>query len=864
MMNQYLVDFVRKNVWCNPFMDNQWVLALRRITRRIGELNRFTLMDRVCNLPERQVRFHVFQIGQVGPQLLGLLSPTPIWTVEEWFKLSDVMMEKKLIANFYDTRGVNYPRDSVYYKFTNERALILAVKEDRMIPVNLGADDFYLRVYSNSFFESSRADEAEENIEVLNFKIRTISDILPVQSAYLAQSAKKGFTYAYQNGRVVSHLDAVNLRVNDTIELVRDGSVKRLVSFNIQDLNSFESTLDNVFKYLLHYNNGLDDNIDFQDDIDIHIQAPVGVDRFAGLYYHRNDVTSHRMVTHRDYSVPVNHVTYVVDRVKELVENAPADGGTYRLQMVIREAGYHRQLVFENNRIFELYKLDDDKALAAMVGLESSLPLWRAENLEMSAYTQAMRVKWNEIDQVMTQEVLGYNGMSKITGDTPSKTVLSSGHQMTAVPEGLQKRSTAYLYDFNGHLIGSQLHSNQQYLIASNPNTRLAEIIYGHGSDSPEVAFGTNNVPIPLEYNYRVYQCLIVAGEEDNNWVEITDNGSYSIVNNQVVLNAPNGDEFLMVRNDGSFLDISLNLTPQAGNLFFTLYEIQDRGMGEGAKQYTLPVPLGELDVWLNGKSLIRGLDYIYQFPKITIINKIHLNQPSNQVQHLRVRFTGFAVDGQLDPIEDFGFINHGFLSNNNRHDIRDDKVLRITVRGSLKHRDDIQFSEEHAGISITNPTNGWPYQIKDIVVPLHGLENENTYTARTKSIEIDEAVSDYLTLKLPEPERGMNAVVQKYVLFSPFFSRIIHGLKEGTLTGPFEQNLSDAQIMQICQPFEHLLLVDPLNEDLNMDYRYITVHPHCNDFVMSLNFFHYRFLNRVVGIYGRNMIDLSTYVSIE
>lgn len=84
-----------------------------------------------------------------------------------------------------------------------------------------------------------------------------------------------------------------------------------------------------------------------------------------------------------------------------------------------------------------------------------------------------------------------------------------------------------------------------------------------------------------------------------------------------------------------------------------------------------------------------------------------------------------------MDEIDDFGFVEHGFLSNNNRHDIRDDKVLRITLNGSLKDRNDLQFSEGHDGISIVNSLNGQPYQIKDIIVPLKQLVNENTYSLR-------------------------------------------------------------------------------------------------------------------------------------
>jgi hypothetical protein len=71
----------------------------------------------------------------------------------------------------------------------------------------------------------------------------------------------------------------------------------------------------------------------------------------------------------------------------------------------------------------------------------------------------------------------------------------------------------------------------------------------------------------------------------------------------------------------------------------------------------------------------------------------------------LRYYFLRFA-----DPLKRLLYLQtmeldfHGVLSNNNKYDIRDDKVLRITVDGKLKTRADMIFSEFHSGISVIDP----------------------------------------------------------------------------------------------------------------------------------------------------------------
>jgi hypothetical protein len=216
--------------------------------------------------------------------------------------------------------------------------------------------------------------------------------------------------------------------------------------------------------------------------------------------------------------------------------------------------------------------------------------------------------------------------------------------------------------------------------------------------------------------------------------------------------------------------------------------------------------------------------------------------------------------------IEDFGFIVHGVLSNNDRYNIRDDKVLRITVKGKLHHRDDLVFSEEHEGISVINEVNGLPYQIKETIVPLIGLTEKETYDLRMKSLEIDKAVSDYMTVKLPQPPRtAVSGMYNRHRLISPFFAHLINDLQSGQFDmEKIRVKLTDDVVLNVCQPYEYLLKYDPIGEQNGVDQRFVLVHPHQLDTTIPLDVYSYAFIKHVVKLYGRGLVVLAQHVNLN
>lgn len=866
-MKNFLLKHALENVWCNPDQDHQAIISGARISKAVGVFNRFEFMSRSMPLPTRNTRYHVYQIGQLHPRVVKMLPPFQDWQREAWVQVSDVVNRRKTFVDLYIDRGVQIPKYKSFYTYTSERCLLVAIEDDANIDVDYAKERLYMRLYKNAYFETMQADQGVNFLKTNGITVANLPQLLAFQSEYESVKTMAGHTYAYCNGYYVPAIGILHQAIGDRVEYVYDSSVKRIVTFDASKLMSFDSELDNRRKFILHHVSMDNTTIDYFDDIDIHVYYEIEPGKFKGVYYHRNMHDAIRMLTHRDYAIPVDYVVRLIRAIGDnLGIRETIEYNKIRIELKVRRSGTNRALIYDNNRLFELYKMSSEQVMQAFTGVNSLVPEWNAVNLEKCGYTQLMRCLYEEIDVPLMQRAYGYNGMSKVTGDTPQKTYLSSGQQTVDLPYLLQTNSTAYEYDSSGNLLSWHYHPVGSEYRCKNDNAHLVEVISGKGSHRPNVIFGKDNLELPMYDNYRVYMCYAIGGIPDNNWKDITDSELYRIENNRLVWNNLELDQFLMIRCDDSFIAYDIELEQVAGTYYFTLSEYENRfGVHE---HYVLGVPLGDMDIFVNGKSLIKGLGYTVKFPKVYILDQSCLIQPiGSEKQKVHVRLTGFCDKTlSMEPVDDFGFVEQGLISENERFDVRDDRVMRIVIGHQTVSRDDYRFSELISGINPTHPLNGQPYLIKDIVVPLKELVNENTYSLRKKSQDIDQRVSDYLTIKLPEPTRNApNAIPSYYKIVSPFVCHLIHDLNNGELKDFIDnKRLSDQDVVEICRRYESVLAFDPIYNNVDIDWRYVSVLPHSSDTVIDLSLYQYRFLVRAIALIIGDKVQLSDYVSFS
>ncbi len=862
-MIDFLVNYAINNFWCNPTQNNEVIFQLARLTPSTGVLNSVRVLQREIGLPTTGDYYHVFQVGQINPSYIGLITQDPEWSYVNWSAVSTAINGISTFIDVYNSYGMHIPRTEVYYRFTRNRDLIIAIKQNSNIEVKYGTDEIYMRLYKNAYFALTSSQG--QALVHYGTTVMSTTDILNIQTMYNTYVAYPGYVFAYVNGYLVDTIDLVTVANGDSVEFIYDPSVKRVLTIPVSQLQVYESVLDNKNKYLLHDSLAENTTINYVDNIEIYIANPWSANRFQSVYYNRNAPDSHRMVTHRDYGIPVSYFVYLAAYFQTISSNLITDTANLNIQVFIRKSGFNHSLVYENNRIEELYKLSDSQIIGAMVGVNSTVSNWQAPVLENSAYTLTMRSSQKNLNDLTVQTALGYNAYSKVIADTPSLVVINSSQLVAPVPLGLQTGYTAYEYNSSGIMLTYGNGEVGDTYNVKNTNTAYVEMMYGSSTNTPSVFYGTASVTLPVKCNYRVYlNYKTTLGTITEPWVDITGSNQYTVSGNTITYTGTQLGQILMVRTDLSLLNYDLNLVPVDGILEFSFTET---GLMTGSSsEYIMPVPMADLDIFLNGHSLVEDIDYIVNFPNVVIINRNYLTQPATSTsQYIHVRWNGFCSPSlKYNKAIDTGFIVNNAFSNNYRYDILDDCVNRIIVGGSYLSRTQLGIVDTKAGVAVNSGYNGLPYCIKKPMVPIQNLINTDLLTFIDDSVSIDTNVSNYLSSYLPKLSEPLMSIPQQYAVISPFIVKILNLLINGNIpeseTSP---TMTDNAVIAICQPYETLLAYDPITKANTIDPRFVVISPSTLNTTVSLVYWQYVFLLRVINLYAKNLVDVSAYITI-
>lgn len=888
MPSTYLVDHARDNVWCTPDQDFQVVIAPYRLSDYLGVRGSLIVeMGQDITMPDTTTKFHVFQIGNLHPSLVGLFPKAG-----HWAKASDHMNVQGMIIQIYDKFGVNLPRFETWFVILPDRTMMVAIA-DQGSRFDLSTQDIFIRFYSNAFYESSRSDgypAIDSGIYLENpindwgnlgglrssgtggdvltegTRIKVRNDLMLVQARVTRLRALGvGQVLCYYNGNLVPDFNgafytAAVVKEGDWCEFVLDASMSEILTFKIADCPTFDSILDGLRKYLLHRPTDVIDQIQYKDDLDIYLTRQATDTRFEGRYYYQNTRKAVRQVTHQDWSLPVPFVMGYVQNVSGF-NNASA----WTVRVYTRQSGYARPLINEDNRINELYRLSPAKRSQALLGLDSTLPFWRADNLENAMYVELMGRQYSNFTVADVEKAYGYNAISKLVADSPIATVLEQGQQIAPLPAGLQVDATIYEYTSQGLLLGYYQTYGTTHYYARNSNCAFIEGRVGIGSASLSTNFGTAPYTLNSDYDYFFMKVAVWNGAITGEWLPAIKGVDYKITNGVVNWNLDSATWLCVIRNNHRFLAYHIDLDATDGLMIFSV-QSEEANNYEPANRVEA-VPYGKLDLWLNYRPLIENIDYVVRWPQVVICNKEFIAKALTQ--RVDIRCTGLPqVDAngaffrQL-PL-DVGFVSHGQLSRNNRYNVREDKVQRIVVRGSVKRPADVSYPEDGIGLSVNGITNGDPYAIEEVIVPIGLFTADGTYPSRAASMTRDRQIEDYVSQYVKDPvEENANPIPQRYDLFSPFIAKIIRDLQHGYLVVKnADVPLSNNRVKEMLADYLYLLDYDPSR--LELDDAYVVIHPHDSYEIQTLGVYQYYLVEKAILLYMGGNIDTSRFLAID
>lgn len=809
LTSSFLLDQARRNIWCAPFQDRQLILNLTRISRDGGSLVSQEILWVDTPMPTDDTYYHVYQIGANSSWRTGLPDQRNVW-----YPLSTWSQANNLVTNLYLADGQQIPLFSSYVLRTEDDCLIVAVKLYKTI-WDLDANTLYMRVYNNAFFQSVRSANVTDKVIYGGGVLTNVTTQVAGYKASIAHyRTQAGEVDILVNGVWVSDLLASTLSIGDIVEWRFDAAVSRVVDFKVSTLSDFTSTLDKLKKYVLHPSkNGPDEeSIYFSDDIDIFIYTVGSNNLLSGRYYNRNRENSLRNITHVDYTIPVGYVQAFI------TDGWTTQDNTY-IRLHLRESGFSRALIDESSRISILYRLTDVDILRAMLGLDATISEWQVDNLESSLYTTIMRSNYLAITTDQVKSAYGFNSLSRLFALTPTAVTEDQNGNYVTLPYGLTQRSCVWEYDENGVLIGAKNHAFSERYFMANQNATMAEAVQGWGTKAIPWVPSNDSVLLDDTYQYFFFTSQVNAGVLANVWTPAVLGTDYTI-------DSTNTLQWIHVkaRNMGLILSTAYNLTysqnllSSDGIYTFTLTYSDTPGT-------VLPIEPGMLDIFINGHSAIEGLDYIMDGLSGTFISNRYFTDSGDQ--KLTVRGFGWvtATQPRVKP-RNVGFVYQGYLSKNGTFDVREDKVTRIVVDGTVRYPDQMPWIENADTFTGDLLKNGLAYAESILPTPLYGMSTDENTALYAASLESDSRVSDYMTLKFPEKVlTGPNPIDELYPVFSPTLTRLFYEVQNNLITIPVNPKDFIA-LDNLMKNYTDYLAIDPCRFTVNQNYMRIDAHP--------------------------------------
>lgn len=868
-MENFLVDHALANVWCAPRQDRRLVIRPARVSRVRGATRSFFLGRRHYNLPNNDHRYHVFQIGAIGPVNYNLPTEKMVWR-----SLQSLCNDRRMLGRLYTHYGLSIPRKDVWVLFTEDRNIILAVKESRpAIPVDLANEGLIFELYSNAYFNSIRSQQESDYVTVYGRDIRTSTDRSQMIALYGQYKARPtGEVYALVNGVLVNALNALTMQLGDVVELVHDTSIYKVLTFEVDSLETFNSTLDSKSKYFIHpdKDEAVGETIEYKDDLDFWLVADKG-NTSVGYYYQQSQDDSVRMLTHRDYSVPVSYLNNYVTDIDDF--NSIDD---LRIVIYFRRSGWQRSLIPDSNRIHELYKMSDTDIIQAMAGIDATLPEWSADGLESSDYTKIMRSLSDDVTRELVVGGYGYNTISKMASATNVQlTVNDAGIYTGTLPYLCRNGATVYEYSGTGLLTGVYTHNGGGMTwVARRESTRHIEVFQGKATRAFHQYQGIGTVTMVPGVDYRLYKTPNYAeGYLTDGWVDVTDqlDTDYEIVDGEIRWLVDPVAWMTCVRTNVHHYYRSYDDLAKVDGVYrLTIGEnYTDNGQpatGDGfsEQERTAEIPPGKIDVWMDGYYMIPDIDYFIEWPQIVFTTKTYRDGMTEN-PNVVIRGTGFCnSDLSMREREDVGFVKYGRLSRNAVFNLRDDRVMQIVAGGRTYLQKNLRFEEDAVMVGGA-VTNGLPYQTDPHYVTIGDVTLSGTEDIRNQAVELDGRVSDYLTVRIPEKnESSLSPIPERYDVYSPFCQMAIWLVKTGVVSRAFiEGTYTNTEIQNAMSTYEWLLDFDPTQAANLPDLNYVAIHPHDSYETIQLDLYEYRFVERINSLYLADRVDLTRFVEL-
>lgn len=834
-----IIDLITRKsieeVWQRPNQDRIARFSAKPITKDIGAMRYVRSGHNVSHLPDTVNSYVVYDLGQLNPNLYGFDR-----FMNEWVSLEDVSnREEMFIQPLLNNRRL--PLKYGYIFRTEYRTTLVAFRVDKCFGLFESFNELHITFYSNNWYNTPDGN-LTTGLEVKSIEITDPTSLSLAWTSYNAANARQSNTMLFINGLYCKINALGDLKIGDYIDLIEDMSGITYYDIKLTSAPFFLSTLDNKGKYLLMAPDSPDwETVRYKDDLNIIIFNKVegastsGIEK--GVVYDIYKDSDVRMVTHRDHSIDSVRVKNIV-----LAQNDDMSTVNVYARVFIKNADIGKILPDDGSYIRDMYVFDRADRKKFMVGTHAVIDQWKASVLEASPYCRWLGLPRTMLNEANLENVYSNHGLYNIT-EKP----LKEGSTYKLPPIAF-KGGLAIGYDSNFLMVDT-------YVI-----------------DQTTADIGRFNLPDGVEYIEFIPGRAASNGAEMESTVSTIDpQGEYAEEyyyrdSNGKWLQAKNGIHYDHRRSDNSIVwrnqYVSANKLKRNSGRYFMFKDVIGRNdiikyfdIFSGGVKPAVSFETGAVDVWVNGRRLIRELDYQVKWPEVRVNNVEYLQNLNDVV----VIAHGLYKDRAT---ENLGFIKYGYINYDDRYKLDFNRTVDITIDGRLGIKGELNFSEMRGTATNSLYREGAPYTIRSPMYHIPIITEDKLTESRQDGLDITSSIEDYLSgLDKEELNPIQTTITHKHEIASYVLSQLIDDLNAGNIK-IINDSFSPSGVASIMARYRNELEIDPGTRN-DWDWEYLLLAAHNLEVSVGVSSIHHSFISKVVELYFNNRCQLNNYLHI-
>ena len=825
-------------VWQNPHDDNQFTIKPVRLCDLGGKINAVHTKVGTYTLPTKTERYVVYEFGQSSPLILGIEG-----RLSNWKRLDEVCIENELLCHVH-IKQLQLPLSNVYIMQNGRKNVILAVKVAGVSNLLNTGLPLYFHVYSNDWLTfTAEGRDMDRPIRETSYVISNLTQAADIKAMSLDTSG--GNKYIHHNGYLVNDFAISEIEMGDTLAILEDHTGRGYFDVIINDLKHFTSSVDSRGKVILQLPDTLEGGkltVEMADELEIYVcnnqPALGGQPRIKGFYYSRIQASDVRMLTHRDMSLDSV-------RLESLIQEHMSDALDMDepfLRVFLRKNTCGMKTYVDGVHSNDLFRLDAENRIYLMTEVAGVYEDWRPDKLEAAAF-----VKWQNfpVDNINFSNLHGVYSMSEINSRT-RETVVIDGR--TTLPYSMTIGGMVLCFDVTGTLMEIiSVPANSAFMdIALDEDVYSVECIPGTFTTTGEfMDRDTDFISTADWFDERYYW----RETDSTEWHPATEGIDYyiNLADGNLIWDNKHNHSGRMRRSLRDAIYRNFQIEPEMLHHPISIYE--DPGPAS-------LIPLARLDVFINGKKGAEGIDYVVNYPHITIFNKEYYKDETGMVD-IDLFHHGVPLLSERAP--HVGFIRHGRLTDHGTDIFLSDRNTSVFVDGQLASLEDLGLPEDPDSRCTSSYREGGVYQAekwpstlgpwarKRMVLPDPGIEMKT-------SVAVSNLISQPVNNEPLFIERG-------HAIYSPFLKRLLVMIRDETIDVE-EFGLSSAGVAMTMRTY-----LDELDNDiprLSVDYTLVDIHPTPNITQVDVTEEEMLFLRKVSDIYFHGRVVFNTYLNVQ